>query len=177
MTAAAVEGVRVKIDEDATADLTLIEGRKLRGSVVDAQTGAPLAGVMVGYYGAARPALSGAACMTATTDAAGQFELPVPPGPSFVYIMDGRPGDPSRLDLDVPADRDPEPVRLLSNLPEPADRPFAKAKVVDVAKKAAVKECGAARAREGARRPPDRPGRRPRGVARPRRERLSCENL
>ena len=45
MIAAAVEGVRVKIDQDATADLTAIELRRanLRGTVVDAKTKVPLA--------------------------------------------------------------------------------------------------------------------------------------
>ncbi len=54
LTAAAVEGIRVRVDEDAKADLIAIEGRKLRGSVVDPDTKAPLAGVDVGYYGTAR---------------------------------------------------------------------------------------------------------------------------
>ncbi|HEY2159576.1 MAG TPA: carboxypeptidase regulatory-like domain-containing protein, partial [Isosphaeraceae bacterium] len=123
ITAAAVEAIRVKPDEDTKADLTAIEGRKLLGSVIDPDTKAPLAGVMVGYYGTARPR-SGAGCMSAVTDAAGRFELSVPPGPSYVYIMDEtRIGHTSERDVVVPDDRDPEPVQLPGKAKAPPEQP------------------------------------------------------
>ena len=134
MIAAAVEAVRVRVDENAKADLTALEGRKLRGTVVDVDTGAPLAGVMVGSYGMARPR-SGAACMAEHTDAEGRFELRVPAGPAFVYIMDAsRIDPPSTRELVVTDDRDPEPVRLLGRAAGPVERAVAKAKVADAVK-------------------------------------------
>ncbi len=131
MIASAVEGVRVKVDQDARADLTAIDPhrRNLRGTVVDATTKAPLAGVSVGYYGTGRPR-SGAAVMSTQTDAAGRFELTVPPGPSYVYVMDGgRVTHSSSRDVDVPEARDSEPVQLLAGPMEPLSRPVAKAGV------------------------------------------------
>ena len=136
MTAAAVEAVRVKADRDTEADLSAVEGRKLRGTVVDAETKAHLPGVMVGYYGTARPR-SGAAVMSATTDAAGRFELAIPPGRSYVYIMDRSSAvHSSKRDLDVLADRDPEPIRLLGSAAPTVERPIAKAKIGAVRKAA-----------------------------------------
>ena len=60
-TARAVEGVRVKAGEEARADLRMIEGRRLHGTVASARTGKPLTGVPIFCYSAltcarARPA-------------------------------------------------------------------------------------------------------------------------
>ena len=107
ITARAVEGVRVKAGELARADLALIEGRRLHGTVVDASTGEPLAGVNILCYNASHPR-SGAACQGNFTDERGIFEFFVPPGPAFVYINASGNG----LTLNVPADRDPDPVVL-----------------------------------------------------------------
>ena len=53
-TAAAVEGVRVKAGAEATADLAVIEGRPLRGFVIDhGDDNKPLAGARVGCQGPA----------------------------------------------------------------------------------------------------------------------------
>jgi len=98
--------------------------------VIAPETNAPIAGVLVGYSGPARP-LHGPAGLVARTDAAGQFELSVPPGPTTISIMDasGR-GRLSGRDLDVPEDRDPEPVRLVfGTRPQPGGRPAAEVKV------------------------------------------------
>ena len=43
-TARAVEGVRVRAGADTPADLAIIEGRPLRGVVVDRETGGPVPG-------------------------------------------------------------------------------------------------------------------------------------
>ena len=45
---------------DTPVDLTLIEGRPLRGVVIDQETDRPVAGVLVGCYGPARPQSGGA---------------------------------------------------------------------------------------------------------------------
>src|SRR5262249_51628509 len=98
--------------EEARADLTMIEGRRLHGLVVDADTKEPIVGLMVGCYGPANPQ-SGAAVESATTNDQGHFELFVPPGPAFVYLMDPKyMGRSSQRRLTVPEGEDPEPVRF-----------------------------------------------------------------
>ena len=99
VTARAVEGLRVRAGADSPADLTLIEGRPLRGIVIDQETDKPQAGAMVGCYGPARPQ-SGAAVESRTTDEHGQFLFHVPPGEHYVYLMDGKlvqPAEPAAL--------------------------------------------------------------------------------
>lgn len=112
LTAEAVEAVRVKARETVELPITARVGRRLHGTVVDDDTGQPLANMRIGYYGAARPR-SGAAVMGTKSDAHGQFELFVPPGSAFVYIMHpGYGGRQREVNLVVPADRDPEPVAI-----------------------------------------------------------------
>jgi RNA polymerase sigma factor (sigma-70 family) len=111
-TARAVEGVRVKAGEDAHADLRMIEGRRLHGTAVSARTGKPLIGTPIFCYSASHPR-SGAACQGTYTDEQGRFEHFVPPGPALVYIAEpGQFGREFRRILNVPDDRDPDPVVL-----------------------------------------------------------------
>jgi RNA polymerase sigma factor (sigma-70 family) len=106
-TARVVEGVRVKAGEEAQADLRVIAGRRLHGTVIVAGTGKPEAGVNINCYNASHPR-SGAGCQGTYTDEHGHFEYFVPPGPAFVYIN----GSDSGVTLNVPNDRDPDPVIL-----------------------------------------------------------------
>ncbi len=86
-TATAVEGVRVEGGSEATASLSAIEGRPLRGVVIDRATGRPMADAQVGCQGTAVPP-SGPAIMGTTTDEKGRFTFHVPPGEQFVYLID-----------------------------------------------------------------------------------------
>ena len=91
-------------------DFSLIVGKRLAGRVVDAETNKPIAKCPVNYSGPARP---GPAVLSAETDRNGEFEFFVPPGKSHIYIADNRDQvDGESLDVDVPADNDPEPVVL-----------------------------------------------------------------
>ena len=108
-TAVAAEGVEVKAGETTAADFRVAPGRLLCGEVIDAAKNTPLAGVSVGYYGAARPR-SGAACLMVKTDAKGRFEFHVPPGESYVYVAQEFNGKPTLRSLIVEADKDPAPV-------------------------------------------------------------------
>ena len=114
-TAQAVEGVRVKAGEDARADLTMIEGRRLSGTAFHINDNTPMAGVPVFCYSSSHPR-SGASCQGTYTDEQGRFEHFVPPGPAMVYIANqDLLGNRWRRVLTIPADRDPEPVRIERN--------------------------------------------------------------
>jgi hypothetical protein len=111
-TARAVEGVRVKAGQESRADLLLIAGRRVHGTVVEDQTGKPLVGTPILCYSSAYPR-SGGACQGTYTDELGGFEHFVPPGPTLVYIAEsGHVGLAYRKFLQVPDDRDPDPVVL-----------------------------------------------------------------
>lgn len=126
LTAAAHDSVRLKSAVTLQADFALIVGKRLSGRVVDEKTGQPIAGCYVGYQGTARPQ-SGGAIEGATTNAQGEFELFVPPGKSHVYVADAREtGADSQQDVEVPQDRDPEPVTLKAG---PKDTETGKVKV------------------------------------------------
>ncbi len=86
-TARAVEAVRIREGEEATADLSVIEGKPLRGVVIDRETDRPMAGAQVGCQGPSVPR-SGAAILGTKTDEQGRFLFPVPPGEQFVYLID-----------------------------------------------------------------------------------------
>ena len=59
---------------------------------------------------------SGGACTGTYTDELGRFEHFVPPGPALLYIADsGQVGVAYRNVLDVPDDRDPDPVVLMQD--------------------------------------------------------------
>jgi RNA polymerase sigma factor (sigma-70 family) len=139
--ASAVEAVRVRANEDAPADLKVIEGRPLRGIVIDAKTDRPAPEMQVGCYGPAHPR-SGAAVESRKTDAEGRFTFFVPPGEQYVYVMDG--SSLSRLGHDivvVPEQGDVRPVRLLWDMRVP--KMFGRggvAKAVAPAKKEVVKK-------------------------------------
>ncbi len=86
-TATAVEGVRVRVGSEATASLSVVEGRPLRGVVIDRASGRPIADAQVGCQGTAVPR-SGAGIMGTRTDEKGRFAFHVPPGEQFVYLID-----------------------------------------------------------------------------------------
>jgi len=111
-TARAIEGLRVRTGALAPANLTVIEGRPLRGVVIDQETKRPMGGALVGCHGPARPN-SGAAVLSRRTDERGRFTFHVPPGEQRVYIMDA--GTFSRLSSQtvvVPDHGEIELVRL-----------------------------------------------------------------
>ncbi len=115
--ARAVEGVRVKVGEDTRADLSVIKGRRLRGVAIDTVTNKPMAGASIMCHSLSHPR-SGAACQSVRADELGQFEFFVPPGPVFVYIgSGGLVGRSHKKHLNVPDDRDPEPVILERRYP------------------------------------------------------------
>jgi RNA polymerase sigma factor (sigma-70 family) len=87
-TARAVEGVRVRASADAPADLTVIEGRAVRGIAVDRDTGQPVPGIRVGCYGPARPR-SGDSWARTKTDDRGRFTFHVPHGEQYICLQDG----------------------------------------------------------------------------------------
>jgi Carboxypeptidase regulatory-like domain len=114
-TARAVEGVRVKAGQEARADLLLIAGRRVRGTVVEDRAGKPLVGEQILCYSSAYPR-SGGACQGTYTDQLGRFEHFVPPGPTFVYIAgSAKVGLAYREILEVLDDRDPDPVVLMQD--------------------------------------------------------------
>jgi RNA polymerase sigma factor (sigma-70 family) len=133
-TARAVEGVRVRAGADTTADLTAIEGRPLRGVVVDRETGEPVPGTRVGCYGPARPR-SGVTVESHRTDERGHFTFYVPPGEQYVHLQEGDTSSPlARQTIVVPEQGEIELVRLkkrsvsdrvmladLPRLPSPAE--------------------------------------------------------
>ena len=102
-TARAVEGVRVRAGQSTAALMKLIEGRPLRGVVINRATEQAVAGIQVGCYGPARPR-SGAAVQSCRSDFQGVFTFHVPPGEHFIYLMEGPPfsGRLSKRTVDVP---------------------------------------------------------------------------
>jgi hypothetical protein len=111
-TARAVEGVRVRAGADTTADLAVIDGRPLRGVVIDRDTGEPVPGVPVLCYGPARPR-SGVAVEALRTDEQGRFTFHVPPGEQYVVFQEGDIGGPlARQTIVVPEQGQIELVRL-----------------------------------------------------------------
>ncbi len=120
LTARAVEGVRVKAGEDARAELVLIEGRRLHGTAIYLYDNTPMIGIPVQCHSPPHLRLGPVNQMTYTDDQ-GRFEFFVPPGPATVLI----PSDEKILI--IPADHDPEPVRLENNpnaKPRPSPRPI-----------------------------------------------------
>ncbi|MHB1555987.1 MAG: carboxypeptidase regulatory-like domain-containing protein [Isosphaeraceae bacterium] len=113
-TAAAAAGIRVKIGAEAAADLAVVEGRPLRGVVVDrGNSDQPVAGAQIGCQGPAHPR-TGTALMVTETDARGRFAFHVPPGEHYVYLIDDPTG--GRMDrrlVTVPEQGELPPVYLL----------------------------------------------------------------
>jgi protocatechuate 3,4-dioxygenase beta subunit len=149
--ARAREFVRVRAGRDTPADLAVIEGRPLRGVVVDAKTDRPAAGVQVDCYGPAHPQ-SGAAVQATRTDEDGRFTFYVPPGPQHVYVMDGAitRSRLSSADPRVPEAGEAEPVRLV-RITEPPRRPAWPAVKKAFSKRAVTKT------EQGKKPPPDEP--------------------
>jgi hypothetical protein len=111
--AKAVEGIRVKPHTDATADLTVIEGRPLHGTVIDGESSRPIAGVELLCR---RPATSPEAddIQIAKTDENGRFTFYVASGEHLVELRDtGKFSRLGRRILLVPEGGEPEPVRLV----------------------------------------------------------------
>ena len=112
-TARAVEGLRVRAGADTPADLTIIEGRPLRGVVIDRENGQPVAAIHVACQGPAFPR-SASRVESKKTDDLGRFTFYVPPGEQHVYVQDGISfGRLSRRDLIVPEEGEIEPIRLM----------------------------------------------------------------
>jgi hypothetical protein len=113
--APAIEGVRVEAGAEVAADLKLVEGRRIHGTVIHVKTGKPMSGASVLC---SNPALTnpGHEGEMTITDDRGGFEFFVPPGLVCVYLQGSTPlairGSDTRT-LIVAADRDPEPLRLL----------------------------------------------------------------
>ena len=63
------------------ANLTVVEGRPVRGVVIDQETNRPVAGALVGCYGPARPD-SCAAVESRRTDEQGHSRFTSPPASS-----------------------------------------------------------------------------------------------
>jgi uncharacterized GH25 family protein len=107
LTAVAVEGVEVVETKPVQADFQASAGRRLSGKVLESESGRPIAKILVGYYGSARPN-STPACMMVRTKEDGTFEFRVPPGVSRVYVASsGRPGTTeSGRTLEVAPDKD-----------------------------------------------------------------------
>lgn len=124
-TAAAVDAIRVKTGAEAAADLAVIEGRPLRGVVVDrGNSDQPIAGAQIGCQGPAHPR-TGTALMVTETDARGRFAFHVPPGEQYLYLIDDPTG--GRMDrrlVTVPEQGELPPVYLLlAPSGEPAQTP------------------------------------------------------
>ena len=83
--------------------IELIEGVLVEGRIAEAGTGKPIAGVFVGMYGPARPR-SGAAILSATTDAMGRYRFRLPPGVTYLYTAGGRPARSGSQSVVIPAD-------------------------------------------------------------------------
>jgi hypothetical protein len=113
-TAVAAEGVRVRTGEEAAADLAVIEGRPLRGVVIDRVNGdRPIAGAQVGCRGPAQPR-SGQALMVTEADGRGRFAFYVPPGENHVELIDDpASGRMARRKVVVPEQGDVLPIYLL----------------------------------------------------------------
>ena len=115
-TARALEGVRVRAGADTPADMAIIEGRPLRGMVIDRDTGQPVPRILVGCYGQTHPP-SGAAVESTRADDQGRFTFHVPPGEHSVYLMEW--GGNSRLDhrtVVVPGRGEIEPIQLMRRI-------------------------------------------------------------
>jgi hypothetical protein len=74
------------------ADIRLVRGGFVVGTVVDGKTGRPVTPVQghsqVAHYGPARPR-TGASVMTTVIGADGTYRLRVAPGRNYIYVMDG----------------------------------------------------------------------------------------
>jgi beta-lactamase regulating signal transducer with metallopeptidase domain len=119
--AAPNDGILVEAGKAATADLVAVESRRLTGRVIDADTDQPVAGIKIGYYGAAAPR-SGALRLSADTGEKGEFILFVPSGPARVYIMNPDYAGPGpEENVLVPENQDAAPV--LFRLSKSSGRP------------------------------------------------------
>ncbi len=112
-TAQAIEGVRVTAREYASADLNMVAGRRVHGSVIDSKSGKPMNGVSVCCINPSFPE-SGGRGQHVHTDSQGNFEFFVLPGVAYVYLAGIGPHlDGSHLKvLNVSGDQDPPLVVL-----------------------------------------------------------------
>jgi protocatechuate 3,4-dioxygenase beta subunit len=156
-TATAAEGVRVEAGTEATADLAVIEGRPLRGVVVDlGDDGKPLRGARVGCQGPPQPQ-SGQALMATETDDRGRFAFHVPPGEHFVFVID----DPARNRtgrrlVTVPEEGENLPVYLLISAGEAAAHTPAAPEVAAAEEEAVVVDAPLRAAAIGAEKPAEK---------------------
>lgn len=88
-TAAAVAGVVLGADHPSRpADLRLVRGGLITGTVTVRGSGRPVGGVEIGAYGPAHPA-TGVWVGGGWTDGGGAYRIRVPPGRQHVYPMSG----------------------------------------------------------------------------------------
>ena len=81
----AAANTELKPGRTTEVEIELIRGVQVEGQVVDADSGRPVAGVVVGLYGPIRPR-SGAAIISTTTDQDGRYRFRLPPGETYFYI-------------------------------------------------------------------------------------------
>ena len=112
-TAAAVPGVTLGPGQTVTgAEMKLVQGTLITGTVTAQNSGRPVAGTEVGAYGPAHPA-TGAWVSGGWTGADGTYQIRVPPGAQQVYPMafpgagkaniTARNGQTAVVDFAVPA--------------------------------------------------------------------------
>jgi beta-lactamase regulating signal transducer with metallopeptidase domain/protocatechuate 3,4-dioxygenase beta subunit len=114
-TVLAAENVMVRAGETTPLDLRAVTGRFLRVQAFDKSTGQPIRNrPFVHYEGPGRPPSAGLNYSTALTEA-GEWRFEVPPGHSRVFLTGPIGKGTTELasgEVDVPADHDPQPVRL-----------------------------------------------------------------
>ena len=110
---AAVENVAVRAGETTALDLRAVPGKRLRVRAEDPVTHQPARDLAVHFVGPSRPASSGLNMGAALHQ--GEWTLTVAPGHYRVFLSSGYgPNSPevASADVDVPADREPDPVLL-----------------------------------------------------------------
>lgn len=106
-TAVAAADIRLEAgDHRQGVELELIEGGFVEGTVTDAETGQPVAGVRIRAHGPADPS-SGGTLLGTSTDEAGYYRLRLPPGNNTVSVSssgkDYEPAEPGMLGVEVVA--------------------------------------------------------------------------
>ncbi|MCY2963253.1 MAG: carboxypeptidase regulatory-like domain-containing protein, partial [Planctomycetota bacterium] len=112
MTAIADDGVRVILGKPAQSHLRLVKGRRVVGRLVD-PAGDPVEGSTIGCYSLAHPQSTGGV-ESRKTDAQGEFEFHLPPGPVRVYVMGAlfRDGLTADASFEVPDEGELPTLRL-----------------------------------------------------------------
>lgn len=110
---AAVENVAVRAGETTALDLRAVPGKRLRVRAEDPLTHQPARDLAVHFVGPSRPASSGLNMGDALHQ--GEWTLTVAPGHYRVFLSNGYGSNSPEVasaEVDVPADREPDPVLL-----------------------------------------------------------------